>query len=106
MDDETNKLLRQLIDLQKEQLELTRKNLLPLWTRIRFSLLGLLILMTLIAVGVGVTASAIRLQNSAPTTPSLVLTSPPIPQQTRMRTRISPADAAAEDLFGEPMSDR
>ena len=49
MDDETNQLLRQLIDLQREQLELTRKNLLPLWTRIRFSLLGLLLLMTLVA---------------------------------------------------------
>ena len=31
MDEESKQLLRQLIDLQKEHLELVRKNLLPLW---------------------------------------------------------------------------
>ena len=76
MDDETNKLLRQLIDLQKEQLELTRKNLLPLWTRIRFSLLGLLLLMTLVAIGVGLTAFAVRQQNTPQSTRTGVIWTP------------------------------
>jgi len=88
MDDETNQLLRQLIDAQKEQTELLRKNLLPLWTRIRFSLLGLFVLMTLVAVGIGITAFAIRSLNSAPTTAPPMLYTPP------------PPSATEEDLFG------
>jgi hypothetical protein len=44
MDDESTKLLGQLVDLQREQTELCRKYLPPLWARIRFSLLALLIL--------------------------------------------------------------
>ena len=66
MDDESKQLLRQLVDAQKEQTELMRKHVLPLWTRIRFSLLALFVLMTLIATGVGFTALAIRSMN-APT---------------------------------------
>jgi hypothetical protein len=60
MDDDSKQLLRQLIDAQKEQTELLRKHVLPLWTRIRFSLLALFLLMTLMATGVGFTAWAIR----------------------------------------------
>ena len=60
MDDESKQLLRQLVSLQQEQLELTRKSLLPLWTRIRFSLLALLALMTVAAVGFGLIALAVR----------------------------------------------
>jgi hypothetical protein len=90
MDEESKQLLRQLIDAQKEQTELLRKHVLPLWTRIRFSLLGLLVLMTLVAVGVGITAFAIRSQNATV----------PLPRQTMTRTRIPTADEG-EDLFGE-----
>jgi hypothetical protein len=46
MNDESKQLLTQLVELQKEQTELLRKYLPPLWTRIRFSLLALLLLMT------------------------------------------------------------
>jgi hypothetical protein len=60
MDEESKHLLRQLVDLQQEQLELMRKNVLPLWTRIRFSLLALLALMTVAAVGTGLIALAVR----------------------------------------------
>jgi hypothetical protein len=93
MDEESRQLLRQLIDAQKEQTELLRKHVLPLWTRIRFSLLGLLVLMTLVAVGVGITALATRSQNSAV----------PLPRQTMTSTR-APTVVAEEDLFGEPAS--
>jgi hypothetical protein len=92
MNEESKELLRQIVDAQKEQTELLRKHVLPLWTRIRFSLLGLLVLMTLVAVGVGITAFAIRSQNSTV----------PLPQQTRTRTPM-PA-GATEDLFGEAAS--
>ncbi|HEY3474352.1 MAG TPA: hypothetical protein VGK56_07050 [Anaerolineales bacterium] len=81
MDDETNQLLRELVDLQTEQLELTRKSLLPLWTKIRFSLLGLLVLMTLVAIGLGITAFAVRSQNSA-------VPPPPLPSQAPVETSI------------------
>jgi hypothetical protein len=94
MDDETNKLLRQLIDLQKEQLELTRKNLLPLWTRICFSLLGLLLLMTLVAIGVGLTGFAVRQQNT--------------PQRTRTGVTWVPMPENIledDDLFGPSTDD-
>jgi hypothetical protein len=60
MDDESKQLLRHLIDAQREQTELLRRHVLPLWTRIRFSLLALLLLMTLMATGIGFTALAIR----------------------------------------------
>jgi hypothetical protein len=68
MDDQSNELLRQLIDAQKEQTELLRKHVLPLWTRIRFSLLALFILMTLMATGVGFTVLAVR--SMKPSTPT------------------------------------
>jgi len=65
MDDESKELLRQLIDAQKEQTDLLRKHVLPLWTRIRFSLLALFVLMTLMATGVGFTVLAIRSTNAS-----------------------------------------
>ena len=67
MDEETNKLLRQLLDSQREQTELLRKHLPPLWTRVRFSLLGLLLLMTLAAAGLGFTVWQIRKPSGPPT---------------------------------------
>jgi hypothetical protein len=64
MDDESKLLLRQMINAQKEQTELLRKHVLPLWTRIRFSLLALFVLMTLLATGVGFTVLALRSMNA------------------------------------------
>jgi hypothetical protein len=54
MDEESKDLLRRLTNLQSEQNEILRKYLPPLWTRIRFSLLTLLILMTITSLGMGV----------------------------------------------------
>jgi hypothetical protein len=71
MDDESKQLLRQLVDAQKEQTELLRKHVLPSWTRIRFSLLALFVLMTLMATGVGFTALAIRSRNAS-TSPTAI----------------------------------
>jgi hypothetical protein len=65
MDDESKLLLRQMINAQKEQTELLRKHVLPLWTRIRFSLLALFVLMTLLATGVGFTVLALRSMNAS-----------------------------------------
>ncbi len=70
MDDESIELLRQLVDAHKEQTELLRKHVLPLWTRIRFSLLALFVLMTLMATGVGFTVLAIRSLNKSTATPA------------------------------------
>jgi hypothetical protein len=60
MDEESNKLPREILDLQREQTELLRKHLPPLWTRVRFSLLALLIVMTIVAVGLGIAVFAVR----------------------------------------------
>lgn len=51
MDDETNKLLRDILDHQREQTLLLRKHLAPM--RMRFSLLALFIVMTMAAVVLG-----------------------------------------------------
>jgi hypothetical protein len=75
MNDESTELLRQLIDAQKEQTELLRKHVLPLWTRIRFSLLMLLLLMTVMSVGLGATLMAVRAQNA--TAPAQITALPP-----------------------------
>jgi hypothetical protein len=64
MDEELKQLLRQLVDAQREQTELLRKHVLPLWTRIRFSLLALLLLMTVVAIGSGFTVWAVRSANT------------------------------------------
>jgi hypothetical protein len=68
MDDESKQLLRQLVDAQREQTELLRKHALPLWTRIRFSLLALFVLTTLMATGFGFTVLAIRSMTASSTT--------------------------------------
>jgi hypothetical protein len=54
MDDEANQLLRDILSQQTKQTELLQKYLPPLWTKIRFSLLTLLLLMTGVAIGLGV----------------------------------------------------
>ena len=66
MDEELKQILRQLVDAQREQTELLRKHVLPLWTRIRFSLLALLLLMTVVALGSGFTVWAVRSANTPP----------------------------------------
>jgi hypothetical protein len=77
MDDESKQLLRQLIDTQKEQTELLRRHVLPLWTRIRFSLLALLVLMTLVATGVGFSVWAIRSRNASTAQPAITFQAAP-----------------------------
>jgi hypothetical protein len=64
MDDESKELLRQLVDAQRAQTEMLRKHVLPLWTRIRFSLLMIFIVMTVMALGVGFTSRRIRSINA------------------------------------------
>jgi hypothetical protein len=53
MDDESKQLLREIRDLQKEQMELLRATLDPPWLRFKFSLRTLLLIMTAVAVIVG-----------------------------------------------------
>jgi hypothetical protein len=53
MDDESKQILREILDLQREQTKLLRAYLLPPWMRMRFSVRSLLILMTLVAVVLG-----------------------------------------------------
>jgi len=58
MDDESKQLLREIRDLQREQIELLRASfpVLPLWMTWRFSLRALFIAMTMIAVLMGIIA--------------------------------------------------
>ena len=75
MDVESTKLLREILDVQREQSELLRKYFPPLWRRIRFSLLALLLLMTLVAGGLGFTVYTVRsLKPSVP--PTITLSAP------------------------------
>ena len=77
MDDESKQLLRQLVDAQKEQTDLLRRHVLPLWTRIRFSLLALFVLMTLMATGIGFSVLAIRSTNTSNSTRQPAILNPP-----------------------------
>lgn len=96
MDDESNKLLREILDLQREQAELLKKHLPPLWTRVRFSLLTLLILMTLVAAGICFTIVSIR---------TLVKAQSPIPRtgpyQQQSNDDLFGADSPAQSESGE-----
>ncbi len=62
MDDEAKQLLRQIRDLQLEQLELSRKiySGVPSWLTLRFSLRQILITVTVVAVVLGVVVMANR----------------------------------------------
>jgi hypothetical protein len=62
MDDESKELLRQILLVQREQAAIIKTYLPPLWTKIRFSLLALLMLMTFTAIGMGL--AAYRMNNS------------------------------------------
>jgi hypothetical protein len=91
MDDESRELLRQLIDAQREQTELLRRHVLPLWTRIRFSLLALLVLMTLAATGIGFTVLAIRTTKPSAATP-----------QSAAVLRMAPTNVGTIELWPAP----
>jgi hypothetical protein len=93
MDDESRHLLRQLVDAQKEQTELLRKHVLPLWTRIRFSLLALFMLTTLMAMGVGFTVLAVRSTKPSTATRPPAITTFAAPNGTlQITTAPMPAD--------------
>ena len=65
MDDESTKLLREMLDVQKEEAELLRKHL-PTLRRMRFGLLALLLL-TLVSIGLGTASLVTRPQPTPPT---------------------------------------
>ncbi len=69
MDDESKQLLQQLCDLQKEQNDLLRKHLL----RLRFSVRTLLIVMTLVAIVLGLVAwrNEVRTSTTNPPSPNM-----------------------------------
>ena len=69
MDDEANQLLREILSQQTKQTELLQKYLPPLWTKIRFSLLTLLLLMSGVAIGLGILAY--QTNRPAPSAPVL-----------------------------------
>jgi hypothetical protein len=76
MDDESKQLLREIRDLQIKQMEMLKAALLPPWMRWRFSLSGLLIFMTLVAVLLGV--AMVFSARSGPASPPMKA-SPPAP---------------------------
>jgi hypothetical protein len=80
MDDESKQLLTQILAVQKEQAELLKKHLPPLWRRLRFSLLSLLILMTLSSVGMGILLYRIPRPRAVPGTMPTLLGPQPQPQ--------------------------
>ena len=69
MDDESKQLLREIRDLQSEQMELLRAHLLPPWLRVRFSVRTLLIVMTLTAVALGLIVTLSNRASKGPPTP-------------------------------------
>jgi hypothetical protein len=75
MDDESKLLLREIRDLQKQQLELLRAWLPPSGPRFRFSLRALLIALTLVAVFLGITT----MLNSLRSNPKRITIAPPVP---------------------------
>ena len=50
MEEDVRELLREIRELQKEQLALLRRSVLPPWLTFRFSLLGLFIAVAIVAV--------------------------------------------------------
>jgi hypothetical protein len=74
MEDEATKLLRQILDVQKEQTELLRKHL----GRIRFSLRTLLLLLSLVSVALGFLMYEMKSTSSAAPPPPIL---PPVPQR-------------------------
>jgi hypothetical protein len=73
MDDESKQLLREILDLQKQQMALLRM-WLPQPLRIRFSLRALLIALTLVALFLGIIAFLNRAGNNARKPPIVPVT--------------------------------
>jgi hypothetical protein len=69
MNEETNQLLRQILEAQKQQNAFLQRYL---W-RLRFSLLSLLLLMSVLAVGLGFVAFT-----NKPTAPAAPVAAPPV----------------------------
>jgi hypothetical protein len=89
MDDEVKNLLRQILLVQQEQAAVIKRYLPPLWTKIRFSLLALLLAMTATAIGMGLAVYTIT--NSKPMPPvvpapaRVIFPPPTAPQGTPLR---------------------
>jgi hypothetical protein len=105
MDDESKELLRLMTQLQAEQTELLKKYLPSMLRRVRFSLLGLLLLMTLVAGGLGFTVWSVRSLRK-PAVPTVTLTAPagyygPMPAAPSTPTTTLNGSATLQ-LFGNP----
>jgi hypothetical protein len=98
MDDESKELLRRMTQLQAEQTELLKKYLPSMLRRVRFSLLGLLLLMTLVAGGLGFTVWSVR-SLKKPAVPTVTLTAP---TGYYAPTPAPPSTSATLQLFGNP----
>jgi hypothetical protein len=89
MDDESKELLRQILLVQREQAAIIKTYLPPLWTKVRFSLLALLVVMTITAIGMGLTAYRIRSGNRPTVIPAatagVVSVSPAVRPGTEVR---------------------
>ncbi len=95
MDDQ----LTQLVELQREQNALLKRYL---W-RLRFSLLGLLLLTTATSIGLGLVIYQTRnaVTPVFPQTATPITYSPYVPYQSGSTTVEVPASSADDDLFGE-----
>jgi|tagenome__1003787_1003787.scaffolds.fasta_scaffold20516814_2 hypothetical protein len=77
MDDDVRDLLRQILIVQQEQAAILKRYLPPLWTRIRFTLFGLFVVTTVVAIGMGLVVSRLNSSRAIPAVrPSL--TPPPM----------------------------
>ena len=81
MNDEANQLLREILSQQTKQTELLQKYLPPLWTKLRFSLLSLLLLMTGVAIGLGVLVYEGKRPAASPPSPIRTYQNPISPPQ-------------------------
>ena len=86
MDDEVKNLLRQILLVQQEQAAVIKRYLPPLWTKIRFSLLALLLAMTATAIGMGLVVYSSSNSKTIPPVvpaPSVIFPPPTSPQGTQ-----------------------
>src|SRR5689334_13624847 len=98
MDEEARTLLHQILEAQRDQTELLRKYLPALKTRFRFSLLALLLLMTAVSAGLGLTVWQYRSQKP-PTRPTFTLNLPTAPLQTGPTLNVGGGDMS---LIADP----
>jgi hypothetical protein len=93
MDDKSNQLLQEILNQQKEQTELFRRYL---W-RLRFSLFGLMLLMTLVGVGLGIGLYVARHSVAKP----VIFPAPqPAPRYMPSRQGETPPTKTSDDIFG------